>query len=297
MENTTHSKSLAECSVLVVGLGLMGASLALALKGKCAHLFGVDIDPDVVKEARRRGVVERVFSTMGECPIGVDLIVLATPVGAIVRLIQELPPLFPQGVILMDLGSTKRVIIEEMNNLPERFEIVGGHPICGKEKGGIHNADPRLYMNATFVITPTQRTTPRAMRMARELIEALGSHYYALDAETHDRWVASTSHIPYLLANALCVVTPEEAASLVGPGFKSTVRLAPTPLNMILDVLFTNRTNILDSLEKMLILLEKIKGNIEANDVEVLTALLEKGARKYEMFASNPELLNIEKLS
>ncbi len=284
MERQSPLKTLAECTVLVVGLGLMGASLALALKGKCARLYGVDIDLEVIQHALDFEVVEKAFTSLEEGPASVDMIILATPVGTILRLLHELDALFPNGAVLLDLGSTKHAIMEGMQALPPRFEVIGGHPICGKERGGIQNAEADLFLGAPFVLTPIRRTTLRAKTLAYALIEACGAHPCEVDADIHDRWLAMTSHLPYLLANGLCALTPPEVAMLIGPGFRSTTRLAPTPLNMMLDVIMSNRAYLLEALERFLVHMSEIKSHLEHEQTEALIVYLEEGIRQYQLF-------------
>ncbi len=267
--------------VAILGLGLMGGSLALALRGRCAALLGVDADAQVVQMARQRRVVDLASTDAGGRLPQADLIVLAAPVNAILRLLEELPRLHPGPAIVIDLGSTKARVLEAMGRLPERFDPLGGHPMCGKEISGLANAEAGLFQGAAFAFTPLARTSSRARGLARELCAATGAHPVWLDAATHDRWVAATSHLPYLLANALAAGTPLEAAPLAGPGFRSSTRLAPTPPGVILDVLMTNRENVLASLRGLRARLEGMESLLAGEDFPALQELLAQGAQQY----------------
>jgi prephenate dehydrogenase len=242
------SSDLKNRRIAIVGLGLMGGSLALALQGRCAALYGVDENPATVELACRRKVVEWASCRPAEILTSADLVVLATPAGAILELLHDLPDLIPGSAVILDLGSTKRQIVAAMTELPPRFDPIGGHPMCGKESSGLENASADLFRSAPFALTALPRTSLAARTLAEQLTLAVGAHPLWIDAVTHDDWTAATSHLPYLLACALAKATPTEAAALVGPGFRSTTRVAATSPRMMLDILRTNTTPILEAL-------------------------------------------------
>jgi prephenate dehydrogenase len=270
----------ASLRVGIVGLGLMGGSLALALRGRCAGLLGVDPDPAARQLALERSVVDRASAGPEGLLSEADIIILAAPVGAILELIPRLPDLHPGRPFVIDLGSTKVRICQALEALPERFEAVGGHPMCGKENLTLANADPDLYRGAVIAFTPIARTTGRARRAAETLAGAVGARPFWLAAEAHDRWVAATSHVPYLAGNALAAITPSEAAPLAGPGYRSTTRLAVTPGSMISDVLVTNRIEILEQLRRFQGRLTALEQALDLGNFETLNGLLEQGAAR-----------------
>lgn len=282
--------SLSEARVAMIGLGLMGGSLALALRGHCAVILGFDPDPQVLRLAVQQRVVDRASPNLGEILPEADLVVLAAPVLAILDLLKSLDQLHPGPAVVLDLGSTKAQIIEAMAALPERFDPLGGHPMCGKEKASLINADPMLYHGAVFALVPLARTSDWARGIALELVTAVGSQPLWLDPAVHDRWVAATSHLPYLLANALTLATPFDAAPLAGPGFFSTSRLAGTYTPMMLDVLQTNRQNILEALQSFRDSLEEFELCLRREDFEALGSLLHSSARQHERFSSRQVL-------
>ncbi|HLE15166.1 MAG TPA: prephenate dehydrogenase/arogenate dehydrogenase family protein, partial [Anaerolineales bacterium] len=174
--------------------------------------------------------------------------------------------------------------VEAMQRLPERFDPLGGHPMCGKERSGLANADPQLFQEAVFAFTPLGRTSSRARVFAKGLAWQVGAQPLWLDAQTHDRWVAATSHLPYLLANALAFSTPGEAAPLAGPGYRSTTRLAQTSPGMMLDVLMTNRENLLDASGRFRAHLDLLDELLQRGDFEALLAYLRRGTdRQHEI--------------
>ena len=143
---------------------------------------------------------------------------------------------------------------------------IGGHPICGKEKLSLANAERTLYYAAPFLLTPLERTSPRALSAANQIIDALGAKCTVLDAVEHDRILASTSHLPFLISSALSLATPEDVTPFVGPGFKSTSRLAGTSSSMMLGVLQSNRENVLNALHGMQSQLAEIEAALSASD-------------------------------
>jgi prephenate dehydrogenase len=137
-----------------------------------------------------------------------------------------------------------------MNRLPEGFTALGGHPMCGKEHAGLAYADAKLFWDSIFALTETERTTPLLRRLADKIIAIVGAQALWIDAATHDRWTAATSHLPYLVSVALAASTPQEVAPLVGPGFHSTSRLAVSEITMMIDILTTNREQVLAALSR-----------------------------------------------
>ncbi|MEW5868996.1 MAG: prephenate dehydrogenase/arogenate dehydrogenase family protein [Chloroflexota bacterium] len=274
---------LTSLRVAILGLGLMGGSLALALHGKCTALWGIDLDPQIVSLAQAQGVVERASSRPEDLLPQADLVILAAPVRAILDLLRQLPELHPGPAIVMDLGSTKAQIMAAMQELPERFDPVGGHPMCGKERGSLAHAEAGLYRDAPFALVALERTSRRAEALAETLALEVGARPLWLDAQVHDRWAGATSHLPYLTANALAAITPFDAAPLVGPGLQSTTRLAATPRRMMLEILATNRENVLAGLQRLQVRLAGLEARLQAEDWLGLEEMLEDGAVRYEM--------------
>lgn len=274
--------SLQDATVCIVGLGLMGGSLALALKGHCRAVLGSDLDPQVVEEACRRAIVDRADRDPAGVLPAANLVILATPVPAILSLLRVLPRMIPNACIVMDMGSAKRLIISEMKELPERFEPVGGHPLCGKEELSLANAEASLYQDAPFFLTPLERTTPRAMSAASQIAATVGAHAVVMDASEHDRGLAMTSHLPFLVSSALSLAVPAEFSGFAGPGFRSASRLAGTPASMMLGVLQANRGNVLDALHNLQTELSRIERALAAEQDERLDGILNEARNRYQ---------------
>ena len=279
--------TLANSKIAIIGLGLMGGSMALGLRGKCAALYGIDPHQPTIELALSQHIVDYADSDPANLPPEVDVVILAAPVPAILALINQLPITISHHCIVMDLGSTKRLVVEAMANLPERFDPIGGHPICGKEKLSLANAERTLYYAAPFLLTPLERTSPRAISAANQIIEALGAKGKTLDAVDHDRILASTSHLPFLISSALARTTPQDVAPFVGPGFKSTSRLAGTSSSMMLGVLQSNRENVLAALRGMQSQLAKIESALSAEDFTKLETLLNESQSAYQSLTGN----------
>lgn len=281
---------LKDARVAIVGLGLMGGSLAGALRkrGACREVRGVARREETVEEAMRRGFINAGTCDLAEGVEQADLILLATPVRTILELIPQVGSLAPAGCLLMDLGSTKARIVEAMEALPSHLQAVGGHPMCGKEVSGLEAAEADLYQGTTFVLTPLQRTSSEALMLARELVEAVGARPLLMDAERHDRLVAAVSHLPYLLSLGL-VATAEEVAAedelvweLAASGFRDTSRLAASDVTMMLDILLTNRQAVGETLSRFAHQLNAIADLLEADDEEGLRSLMGRVQKRRE---------------
>jgi prephenate dehydrogenase len=279
-----ETDSIQSLSVGIVGLGLMGGSLALGLAGLCRRRIGLDSDPEAERAAREMGAVDELASHFPDLVAKSDFLVLATPIRTILGLLKELGEIrITDGRIriVMDIGSTKTDILRSMDRLGEGFDPVGGHPICGREVHGIRCAEPKLYRDAPFVLAPLDRTSPRALRLARELVGRLGARPLEFRPEEHDQLVAGTSHLPHLAAVALAQTAGRlpSADALVGPGFRDTTRLAATNTEMLTDILMTNRENVLQALEEYIARLEALAVCVHEGDEARLKVLLAEGRR------------------
>ncbi len=274
--------NLIESKIAIIGLGLMGGSLALSLRGKCAAIYGIDADSATLKLALSQQIVDYASSDPAALLPDVDLVILSAPVPAILTLLENLPSYTSKPCIVMDMGSTKKLIIESMSRLPERFDPVGGHPICGKEKLSLANAERTLYYAAPFLLTPLERTSPRALSAAHQIIDAIGAKAKILEAVDHDRILASTSHLPFLISSALALSTPQDVSAFIGPGFKSTSRLAGTSSSMMLGILQSNRENVLNALGELKNQLIELESALNLNDFEKLEFILNKSQQSYK---------------
>ncbi|MFN8444240.1 MAG: prephenate dehydrogenase [Caldilineaceae bacterium] len=267
-------KMLSDCSVTVVGLGLMGASLCWDLKRQhlCKEVRGVARRTQTVLDAFFSGAVDEATNDLATGVQGADIVVFATPVRTIIDNLAEAAPYLWPGTLVIDMGSTKAEICAAMDQLPAGVEPVGVHPMCGKETVGFESAETGLYINAPWVLTPLPRTSPAALQLATELGQAIGARPILLDPARHDRLVASISHLPFLVASALVHAVADVGASdemvwqLAAGGFRDTSRVAASDTRMFLDILSTNRQPVLEQVDSFIQHLQEIRCLLQEGD-------------------------------
>lgn len=265
----------------VVGLGLMGASLALALRPISEKIVGVDPDPNVRGHALRHGFVDTATDDLREGVRYADTVLLCAPVRVVARIVSgTIGAYLRSNTLLMDIGSTKQDICEVMGRLPIGIQAVGGHPMTGKEVSGIEAADASLYANRPWVICSTRRTTPAARIRALELVEAIGAIPVEMEPERHDKVVAAISHLPYLISASL-VATVQRAASktpevweLAAGGFRDTSRMAGSDIRMMSDILSTNTQAVATMLAMFRVQLGILETMLISKDEEQLAEAL-----------------------
>ncbi|MFP4320942.1 MAG: prephenate dehydrogenase [Anaerolineales bacterium] len=234
---------LKDCHVHIVGLGLMGASLALALRGKVARRSGSDIDTAVVHEAIADGTID----ASGEREQA-DIVVLAAPADANLRLLAELA--LKPGALVIDLGGSKTAICNLMDTLPEHITAVGGHPMCGIAENGYQNAFATLYAGARFILCATVRTTDTARGLAEQLVAACGAMPLWMDRARHDQTAGAISHLPHLVSFALMRLAMGlseqngDVFEMAAGGFDGATRLARTNEAMISGMFLTNEAQL-----------------------------------------------------
>jgi prephenate dehydrogenase len=260
--------------VAIIGMGLIGGSIGLALRKNrvAVEVIGYDLGNGVCDRARQIGAIDQCYNTLADATRGAELVILATPVGAIQRLLQELAPVLSPGTVVTDVASTKAQVIswaEEL--LPKNVSFVGGHPMAGREVSGIDAADATLFSDCIYCVTPTAHTCPAAVNKVCALIEILGARIRILDAIEHDEQVASVSHLPFLASIALMNTVAEDstwndAALLAASGFRDTSRLAAGNPVMYRDICLTNSTAIVGWLDKYIESLQMLREHVTEHD-------------------------------
>ena len=279
--------TLKDANIALIGLGLMGGSLALSLKERCRRLSAYDPHPPTLELARRQEIVHLAESDPAKALADADLVILACPVPSIITWTERLPEYIQHPCIVMDIGSSKRVIVTALEALPEKFDPIGGHPICGRERLSLENAERFLYRDAPFVLTPLERTSENARSAALQIVETLGANPIWLNADDHDRILSVTSHLPYLLSSALALATPDDCAPLIGPGFRSSARLAGTPSSMMLGVLQSNADNVLESVHRLQKKLSSIEAILVDNNPDHLQSILDDARANYHQLIAD----------
>ncbi len=270
----------------IVGLGLMGGSLGLALKEwqVCRRVVGLARRPEVVQAAVRRGVVDQATIDPIEALHQADVVIFSTPVRIIVRQLVEFAPFYKSGAIITDMGSTKQAIVRVMANLSPHVHPVGSHPMCGKEQAGLEAAEASLYKGAPWILSPLERTPPAALALVTELAEAIGARPQLIEAERHDHLVAAVSHLPYTLAAALVLAARQVAAAdpavwqVAASGFRDTSRVAASDVTMMLDILLTNAAAVGQMVRLAQNQLDRLAQALAAGDETALRQLLEQAA-------------------
>lgn len=265
----------------VFGVGLLGGSVALALKSRflAAEIHAYDRDPAVLEAAQGLGVADRVHTELGDWIAGLDLAVLAAPVGTMPALIEAIRPHAGEATLFTDVGSVKGPVVEAARALP-RF--VGGHPMAGSERAGVENAHAGLLENAVWVLTPTEATDPADLEEAEALVSELGAYPLVLDPALHDRLVARVSHLPYLLAVALnLLVARDEKRDLLmflaAGGFRDLTRVASGSPRMSRDMVVENRAAVRRALSDLRKALDELESSLD--DPERLLRLAEEAKR------------------
>lgn len=255
--------------VAIVGLGLMGGSWGLALKkhGYAGQRVGCD-QKGIVKHAMALGAIDEGAEDVAAAVRDADLIILATPVGAILELLPCLKTAALPRALVTDVGSTKRLICQRARELfGDEPLFLGGHPLAGKERSGLENAEAALFENARYVLTPLVpgHTSDVRVKAFASLLATLGARPYWSDASSHDRAVAFLSHLPQLLSSGLASLIADESAEerlpleLAATGFRDVTRLAESPYAIWRDICLTNIENIQRALEALIEKLESMK--------------------------------------
>ena len=253
----------------VFGVGLLGGSVALGLKERflAEEVHAYDQDPSALEKALFLGAVDRVHAEIGPWVGELDLGVLAAPVGALPALGEALSPLAHPESLWTDVGSVKGKVVALLEGLLPHY--LGGHPMAGSEKAGVEHAHAGLLENAVWVLTPTERTSPKAREGARRLVEALGAYPLEVSPLLHDELVARVSHLPYLLAlalNRMVARSPHRdlLMFLAAGGFRDLTRVASGSPRMSRDMVVENKEALKGAIEELRGLLLELEELLEA---------------------------------
>ena len=278
----------------VLGTGLIGGSVALALRKAGTYVVGFDEDPDTARGALDRGAVDELADSPAAAVAGASLVVLCMPVDRMPEALRALEPAVPADAVVTDVGSAKEVVVAEGEAVfGPRF--LGGHPMAGSERHGIDAADAHLFEGAWWILTPTDDTGSTAYRTVNRMVGAVGANGFALPPRDHDRLVARLSHVPQLTASSLVDVVVGEAdrdalLGLAGPGFRDVTRIAASDPGMWISILKANRRSVLEALDTTGARLEEVRRQIEAGEWDRLTTFLADARRaRLELFA-RPDL-------
>ncbi len=235
--------------VTVIGTGLIGASLGLALRAsplRSLTVVGTDAEPLARSGAQRKQAFHRMEARLGNAIAEADIIVLATPVLAMRELMQGMAPYLPEGCVVTDVGSAKTQVLQWANEfLPDSVDFVGGHPMAGRETPGPENADGNLFTGKPYCVIPSSNASQRAVGEITTLAEAVGAVPYFISVDEHDSFVAAVSHLPFMLSTALVGCTSKSAnwsdiGQLASSGYRDITRLASGDPVMHRDICISN---------------------------------------------------------
>jgi prephenate dehydrogenase len=277
--------------IAILGLGLIGGSLAFRLKNRGHYVTGFDVDADRAGTALHLGAIDAMEPSPTTAVQGCDVVFIATPVGVIAETVEQIMPHVGLGTIVSDVGSVKRPIMESISNMGPPFAFIGGHPMAGREQGGIAAADPNLFENAVYVLTPpSAMAQPKALAVLQDLIQRdLGANVTVMEAGVHDEIVAAVSHMPHVAAAAIVNALGQtaekipKALALAAGGFRDTTRIASGSPELWADICLHNCASVLRSIAY---LQDQLEG--------VQEALLTQDARGLEEFFGKARDLRAE---
>jgi len=277
--------------ITIIGVGLIGGSLGLALKEKEPNFKIIGIDKqEIIEKAIIRGAIDEGTINLKEGIKEADVVILATPVKVILDLLPQINPFLKKGCLVTDTGSTKTQIVKKANKvLSKDIQFIGGHPMAGSEKYGINSADPHLFLDKTYILTPTHKNNLIALEKMFLLIRMLEANKLILDPLEHDRIVSTVSHLPQIIAVSLINTVGELALreknnnyfKVIGGGFKDMTRIASSPYKIWEDICQTNQENILRSIQEFRNYLEVIEEKLK-NDPSSLKEEFQKASKLRE---------------
>lgn len=246
--------------LVIAGVGLIGGSLALALKAKqyCNEIIGLGRDEVSLRHAYELGVIDRFSTDPKEALEGAEVVLLAVPMQAMLPVLNSIQPYLPEQAILTDAGSTKQSVIQEVEQVfgANFARFVPGHPIAGREKSGVDAALANLYEGRRVILTPTPTTDSRALQTIETMWQVAGGRVEHMTPELHDQVLAATSHLPHVLAFALVdtllkLPDHDDILRYAGGGFRDSTRIASSDPTMWRDICLTNTDAIVEVVEAL----------------------------------------------
>jgi prephenate dehydrogenase len=271
----------------VIGCGLMGGSFALAAKrgGLVKRVIGYSKSPSTTARAKELGVIDVAAESALLAVSGSDIVLIAVPVAATETTFKAIRHLVEPGVLVMDVGSTKRDVVDAARRvLRERIgSFVPAHPVAGKEQSGIGHADAALYTGRQVILTPLPQTAPELVQKATDVWSAIGAQVLKMTPENHDAAFAAVSHLPHLLAFAYFSAVVNQPAgkdflSLAGPGFRDFTRIAASSPEMWRDVLIANREEVLKQSQRFRHALDALEHVMRSGNADALEDLIRGAA-------------------
>jgi prephenate dehydrogenase len=284
----------------VIGCGLMGGSFALAMKraGLVKRIIGYSKSPSTTEKAKKLGIIDTAAESALLAVSGSDIVLIAVPVAATEATLKAIRHLIEPGVLVMDVGSTKRDVVDAARRvLKENIaSFVPAHPIAGKEAAGIDHADATLYSGRQVILTPLPQTSPELVQKATDAWAAIGSQVLRMTPENHDAAFAAVSHLPHMLAFAYFTAVARQPAgrdflSLAGPGFRDFTRIAASDIAVWRDILMSNREEVLKQTQRFRHTLDAMEHAMKSGNVEALEDMIRSASEaraNWQMSAAKP---------
>jgi len=267
--------------VAIVGTGLVGGSMALAIKKKrlANEVIGVSRHKKTLFTAKKNGIIDR-GSQDFDIIKDADLVVLAAPVNTILNLAKPISKIVKPGCIVTDVGSTKRQIVSNLQMVFPGY--VGSHPLAGSEKRGVDNAEAGIFCGTLCILTPTGKTDKRALEKIKKLWNALGARVLLLPADSHDKILSFVSHLPHVVAFSLISIVPGKYLKFAASGLKDATRIASSDSQLWSDIFLSNPKNISTAISLFQDVLSRVKTAIDKKDRKLLVSILKEAKKKRE---------------
>jgi prephenate dehydrogenase len=269
--------------VTIIGLGLLGGSVALAVRQRMpgTAVVGYSHRPATRRRARNLGVVTETAGSLKAAVADAGLVVLATPIFTFEKYFMDLSRFVSNGCIVTDVGSTKVLPhVWAEKRLADHVRYVGSHPVAGSEQRGVEFARDDLFDQARCILTTTPATNPEAVKALKSFWSVLGCAVQVMDPAEHDRVFANISHLPHVMAAGLVNASDEDELMLAGKGFLDSTRIASGPATVWTDVLLANRENLADAIDRVTAELSKLRAAIKGGKRRQIEQLLEAARRK-----------------
>jgi prephenate dehydrogenase len=273
-------------TIAIVGLGLLGGSIGLAVRERhiAKRVVGIGRDLARLREAENRHAVTEVTTDLVAGVRDANLVVICTPVETVVDFVRQIAPAVGKGTLITDVGSTKASIVAGADSVLADGKglwasFVGSHPLAGSEKNGVQFAKPDLFEERTVVVTPSDATAAEAVDKIERFWQALGAKTVRTSPQAHDVAIAATSHLPHLVASALAAATPANDLPLAAAGWSDTTRIAAGDIELWRQILLDNRVHTLKALARFEKVIAEFRAALQANDSAALLRLLTQGKR------------------
>ena len=275
--------------VAIVGVGLIGGSIGLALRqrGLAERVTGIGRRQTSLRTARRAGAATNTTIDLAKGVADAELVIVCSPVGRIVEHVRQAAESCPEGTLITDAGSTKQAIVEALDGtLPRGCRFLGSHPLAGSEKSGPSHATADLFEGRVAILTPTKNTRAEDFDLLSHFWSSLGSVVVQMPPEEHDRTLALTSHLPHAVAAALAATQPEACFRFSGSGLLDTTRIAGGDPELWTQIFCQNRVNVLAALDTFVGHLTALGDAIRQGDVEALKRLLAQAKKNRDALGS-----------